>query len=682
MAAPSAEELREWLVGGELLKLTDASEAVLEACPLVVSSVATFQSFHGERAGKAFEAMLVAQLAARHPPHIHAPRKDKAKGRTPDGASSTKSAASFDPDSLERQAHRIEAAALLPMGERNHYEVMGLGDLGPEATDEDIRKAYRKLVLIYHPDKRADASSDGRQTNAVFLAIKKAHEILSDVSKRKEYDSRFGFDDSIPSGTEDLSEEGAFFELYRPVFRRNARFCAETPVPDLGDADSDYADVDAFYRFWFSFKSWREFTDQDEHDPDMAQSRDERRWMMQQNEKVRAKLKTQENERISKLVSRAHANDPRVKAARDAEREERIRRREERQAKKDAEELARKEAEQRAADLRRRQEEEAKRQEEERREELREAKRALRALALPLIEGGEAVRVEAEETIKVVVEGGDGSGEIREVRVSDDVVVSEADLRLLSNRLSTEELRELSGVMGMALAGLPPGAPLDPKTECGRAALTVLARRTWLEKERVRVEGEILDARHGVNSIASGKKTGAGAPWSAEELSGLARGMKKFPGGVKGRWDAVALYLNGLAVGPKRTSKECISKAEAIRSGAAGTPATPASETPTPLPEDAGDWTTEQQSALEAALRKYPSTPDVPVKERWKLVASEVPGKSMKECVARFKALRESLKKSGASTPSVSEGSPSPAVSAAGEGPKARKAVRGIKKSK
>lgn len=56
---------------------------------------------------------------------------------------------------------------------------------------------------------------------------------------------------------------------------------------------------------------------------------------------------------------------------------------------------------------------------------------------------------------------------------------------------------------------------------------------------------------------------------------------------------------------------------------------------------EAGVWTVDQQSALEAALKKYPATMDK--NERWKSISEAVPGKTKKQCVARFKEVREKL---------------------------------------
>jgi len=70
--------------------------------------------------------------------------------------------------------------------------------------------------LIYHPDKQGEGASD-----EAFKAVQQAYEILSDINKRRAFDSNDQVDDSIPSPT----AQGDFFELFRPVFARNARYC-------------------------------------------------------------------------------------------------------------------------------------------------------------------------------------------------------------------------------------------------------------------------------------------------------------------------------------------------------------------------------------------------------------------------------------------------------------------------
>jgi hypothetical protein len=59
--------------------------------------------------------------------------------------------------------------------------------------------------------------------------------------------------------------------------------------------------------------------------------------------------------------------------------------------------------------------------------------------------------------------------------------------------------------------------------------------------------------------------------------------------------------------------------------------------------DGAGVWTPEEQTKLEAALAKYPASMDK--NERWKAIAAAVGSKNKKQCVARFKVLREQILK-------------------------------------
>jgi len=70
------------------------------------------------------------------------------------------------------------------MSKRDYYEVLGVGR---DASDEDIKKAYRRLAMKHHPDRNPDHPKSEER----FKEAKEAYEILSDASKRKAYD-QFG----------------------------------------------------------------------------------------------------------------------------------------------------------------------------------------------------------------------------------------------------------------------------------------------------------------------------------------------------------------------------------------------------------------------------------------------------------------------------------------------------------
>ena len=68
------------------------------------------------------------------------------------------------------------------MAENDYYKILGVGR---DATADDIKKAYRKLAMKYHPDK---AKGDKKQAEEKFKQISEAYAVLSDPDKKKEYD--------------------------------------------------------------------------------------------------------------------------------------------------------------------------------------------------------------------------------------------------------------------------------------------------------------------------------------------------------------------------------------------------------------------------------------------------------------------------------------------------------------
>ena len=64
----------------------------------------------------------------------------------------------------------------------NYYDVLGVKR---DATQDDIKKAFRKLAAKYHPDAGGDEEK--------FKELNEANEVLSDPEKRKKYDSKLTF---------------------------------------------------------------------------------------------------------------------------------------------------------------------------------------------------------------------------------------------------------------------------------------------------------------------------------------------------------------------------------------------------------------------------------------------------------------------------------------------------------
>jgi len=64
--------------------------------------------------------------------------------------------------------------------EQNYYEILGVSK---DASVDDIKKAYRRLAMRYHPDKNKDPKAEG-----IFKKLAEAYEVLSDPVKRSQFD--------------------------------------------------------------------------------------------------------------------------------------------------------------------------------------------------------------------------------------------------------------------------------------------------------------------------------------------------------------------------------------------------------------------------------------------------------------------------------------------------------------
>jgi len=67
------------------------------------------------------------------------------------------------------------------MSKRDYYDILGVSK---GASDDELKKAYRRLAMKYHPDR----NPDDKTAEAQFKEAKEAYEILSDGNKRAAYD--------------------------------------------------------------------------------------------------------------------------------------------------------------------------------------------------------------------------------------------------------------------------------------------------------------------------------------------------------------------------------------------------------------------------------------------------------------------------------------------------------------
>ncbi len=100
------------------------------------------------------------------------------------------------------------------MAKKDYYEVLGVNR---DASEGDIKKAYRKLAMKYHPDRNPDKPKSEEQ----FKEAKQAYEILSDAEKRAAYDQygHAGVDPSAAAGAGSFRGAGGdFSEMFGDIF--------------------------------------------------------------------------------------------------------------------------------------------------------------------------------------------------------------------------------------------------------------------------------------------------------------------------------------------------------------------------------------------------------------------------------------------------------------------------------
>ena len=490
-----------------------------------------------------------------------------------------------------KKARQTKAELQQSLAERDPYKLLELDELRWRASADDVKKAYRRMVLKHHPDKAQGAAEDGGDAGGkeaaaeqpggddgdeMFKAVTEAFELLSDPKRRRDFDSLDDFDDSLPPKDYDSSTHGDFFGVFGPFFERNSRWSEVPNAPLLGNSETPYDAVVRMYDFWFDFRSWRDFADADEYDVETASFREERRWMERNNEKLRVKRRKDEKARLARLVELAYAHDPRIraekqrqkdaKAAVKAERATALQRDREAAA---AAEAAKQEAARLAAEKEMAEAAERKKQKERAAKALRKAKQRLRALAT----GVNATGVNATAGAiapGLAAEGGSGGAPL----------CDEAHLELLCARLSAEAMEELCDAADKA-----PG-------KAGQLMrIAIEAEEANLAKETATEQAAAAAARTGSAGGAGGAGSAGGAgggsgnhsPWTDEELSLLAKAANKFPGGLPDRWTLMAEFINRFArPAHGRTADDVTNKVkeqrrafEARKSAAAAAPMAP-----------------------------------------------------------------------------------------------------------
>ncbi|XP_010030640.2 LOW QUALITY PROTEIN: DNAJ protein JJJ1 homolog [Eucalyptus grandis] len=225
---------------------------------------------------------------------------------------------------------------------RCHYEVLGLSR---DCTAEEIRSAYRKLALQRHPDKLVQSGLSPEDATAQFQELAHAYEVLSDPKERAWYDSHRSqilfsdrssgaaanspvpnlfsyFSNTVFSGFSDSGK--GFYKVYAEVFDKiyanEISFASKMGLgldsvreaPLMGNLESPYAQVTAFYNYWLGFCTVMDFMWVDMYDAAAGVNRKSRRVMEEENKKLRKKARREFNETVRGLAEFVKKRDKRV----------------------------------------------------------------------------------------------------------------------------------------------------------------------------------------------------------------------------------------------------------------------------------------------------------------------------------------------------------------------------------
>ncbi|MFY8275222.1 molecular chaperone DnaJ [Pseudoalteromonas sp. SSDWG2] len=99
------------------------------------------------------------------------------------------------------------------MSKRDYYEVLGVAK---DASERDIKKAYKRLAMKYHPDRTAG----DKELETKFKEVKEAYEILGDAQKRQTYDQygHAAFEQGGGGGHGGFGGGGDFGDIFGDVF--------------------------------------------------------------------------------------------------------------------------------------------------------------------------------------------------------------------------------------------------------------------------------------------------------------------------------------------------------------------------------------------------------------------------------------------------------------------------------
>lgn len=206
----------------------------------------------------------------------------------------------------------------------DYYELLSCD---PGASLNDLKKAYRRAAMKWHPDRNHGNEAEATR---VFQLIEHAYSILIDEHERAWYDGHRNMardeDGEFKATAVDIASlfhacsyigfgetKNGFYAVFRRAFGTLAEEeNSKDPIPGFGNADSSWEEVSNFYAFWTCFTTKRSFAFNDIHRLRDAPNAMYRRYMSKENEKIRKKAEKEFVAEVRELAQFVKKRDPRV----------------------------------------------------------------------------------------------------------------------------------------------------------------------------------------------------------------------------------------------------------------------------------------------------------------------------------------------------------------------------------
>lgn len=417
-------------------------------------------------------------------------------------------------------------------------------------------------------------------------------------------------------------------------------------LPECGNAESSYDEVNDFYSAWYEFESWREFTYEKLEDLEKCEDRWERRGYQMQIKKENNKQRKEETRRIRKLVDNAYNCDPRIakfrKAELDKKEAEKNRKKAEREAKKAAELKVEKDKL------------EAERLEQEK----------IEAEAYKQRQADKKGKEQAKKQLKRSRQA---------FKKTLQELFSESDLKNLSDEITLVTLQ----LEAVDLDDMSKKFTNGNKPECQQII------KDKYREIKMELNADVKKAEE--EKLAKQQAAKKEKDWSVEDLQILLKAANIFPAGTVKRWDKLAAYVNDHSIesSPDRSAKDCMQAVKKLGEKSKDTLGTSGSKqdedsfsqflrqkkhanesqpqggeitvsfsnqdkkaekqaeakkasASKEQKEAPKTWSPVEQKHLEQALKTFPASLG---KERWDKIAENVPGRNKKECVIRYKEI-------------------------------------------